>query len=283
MIGIVDPSVYFSELGFPYTTYMSLVNEFPKVKFEDATDILDEARAIKSPAEIKCLEIGCEVAETVIQAIVDTAKVGTTDNEVRAKIMDTLLQNGCETLNLLLYRSGKYINHAGQGGYAERGSAKGLEPGDMILTEFDAKYLGYQAQFNQPFSVSEPSKEWKQIFNIALESFNNGFKALKPGITTGELDEAFIAPIREAGYTYLNPHFHGLGLSLEEPVSSFPYQPAFEPNTSFVMKAGMVLEFESHVVTSDEEKGLTLGCPVLVTETGCRLLTKNWKPELRIS
>lgn len=281
-IGMVESSEYYTEMGFPYATYMSLVNDFPKAKFEKATDILDRIRMIKSAAEIRCFELGCEVGERVIQAIVDTARAGASRNEIRAKIMDTLLRNGCETYNLLIYGVGTEINHAGQGGHAERGGQKVPEHGDMILAEFDAKYQGYQAQFNQPFVVREPSKEWQRIFDVALESFNNGLKTLRAGITVGEFDEAFLSPIREAGYTYMYPHFHGLGLALEEPIGSFPIQPAYKPNTSFRLEAGMVFEFEPHVVTPDGKKGLSLGCPVVVTETGCRLISKNWQPELKI-
>jgi Xaa-Pro aminopeptidase len=49
------------------------------------------------------------------------------------------------------------------------------------------------------------------------------------------------------------------------------------------MQPGMVVEFEPHVVRRDFKKGAGLGSPVLVTETGCRLLSKDWKPEVRIA
>ncbi|MDP2646359.1 MAG: hypothetical protein Q8P24_15585 [Desulfobacterales bacterium] len=41
----------------------------------------------------------------------------------------------------------------------------------------------------------------------------------------------------------------------------------------------MVIEFEPKVMTPDRKKGVNLGCPVVVTETGCRVLNKTWKPE----
>ena len=66
-----------------------------------------------------------------------------------------------------------------------------LEDGDIILTEFDASYLGYAPQFNQPFPVGEQDKEWQDIFIVAIVAFNNGFRTLKPGITVGELGQAF--------------------------------------------------------------------------------------------
>jgi Xaa-Pro aminopeptidase len=283
-IGVVGLSGYHGEVGFPYTTYVSLVSALPKASLVDATDILVSARRIKSPAEITCLEIGCEVAEKVIQAVVDTARVGVKDYEIRAKMMDTLYRNGCEPCSMILYYQGKdVLLHAGQtGAYVEPPSSKTLEPGDVILTEFDATYYGYKAQFNQPFIAGEPSKEWVKIFDVAVEAFNMGLKTLRPGITLGQLDEAFQGPIREAGYVIANPAFHGIGLTLEEPLGSYPRQTTYKPDTAFTFQTNMVLEFEPHPVTPDLKKSVHLGCPVLVTETGCRLLTKSWKPECKI-
>jgi Xaa-Pro dipeptidase len=248
--------------------------------FEDATDLVEEARRIKSPAEIRCLELACEIGEKAIQAVIDTAKVGVSDFDIKAKMMDTRFRNGGDFFSMIILSSGKEITHGGQREF--QSPARALEHGDLILTEFDGKYCGYWAQFNQPFSVGEPDKEWRKIAKVAIESFNNGFKTLKPGITAGELDEAFQSIIKKAGYISTNPPFHGLGLDLEMPMGTYPMQTLHKPPSTSAIEAGMVLEFEPSVVTMDKKRGLTLGSPVLVTETGCRLLSKSWKPELLI-
>jgi Xaa-Pro dipeptidase len=282
-IGVVGLSGYDGEMGFPHTTYAAITSNFPGAQFEDATDILTEARIIKGAAEIRCLELGCEIGEKVIQVVVETAKAGIKDSEVRARVMDTLFREGCEPDSMFLYHSGREILHAGQGGQLKPPGSRTLAPGDIILTELDAAYLGYVAQYNQPFSIGQPDQEWKEIFRVAAEAFNQGMKALKPGVTTGELYQAMLSPIREAGYASTNPAFHGLGLGLEDPVSLFPAQTGYKPDTSLRMEPGMVVEFEPHVVRRDFKKGASLGSPVLVTEIGCRLLSKSWKPEVRIA
>ena len=201
------------------------------------------------------------------------------DYEVRLKIMDSLFLNGCEPQSLILYHSGEEGVHAAQGGWGGPPGEKQLEEGEVILIEFDPKYLGYRAQFNQPFHVGQPQKEWFDLFRVAEESFYNGLKVLKPGITSGELDEAFMSPIKKTGYIVRNPAFHGMALSLEMPMGIFSGQPGYKPDNSFLIKPGMVLEFEPHVVSRDEKKGIHIGSPVLVTQEGCRLLTKGWEPE----
>jgi Xaa-Pro aminopeptidase len=148
--------------------------------------------------------------------------------------------------------------------------------------EFDARYFGYFAQFNQSFAIGEPDKEWRDIFDVSVKSFHSGLKALRPGITSGELDEAFSAPISSSGFKVRNPAFHGLGLYLEMPMGTYPGQPEYKPDPSFVIQPNMVLEFEPHVESPDGKKGIHMGSPVLVTETGYRILTKGWNPEFII-
>jgi Xaa-Pro dipeptidase len=130
--------------------------------------------------------------------------------------------------------------------------------------------------------LGEPSKAWQEIFNVAIESVNNALDILKPGITVGELNDAFLPPIKKAGYKQWTPNFHGVGLAIEEPFSGFPGQPDYQPNTARIIEPGMVLEFEPSVIGPDFKMGTTLGSPVLVTDTGYRLLSKNWKPEVKI-
>ncbi len=280
-IGLVGLSGYYGEMGFPHTAFVALTKELPGAHFEDATDLVEEVRKIKSAEEIRCFEIGCAAANKVFDTVAATARIGASDNDVQSQILDTLLKNGCDAESMVMYCSGKRVVHAGQG-QALQGTVKLLEKNDIMLTEFDAKFLGYKAQHNQPFSVGRPGKEWTRLFSVAAEAFENAFRLLKPGLTAGELDDAFLAPVQKTGFTRENPAYHGLGLSLEEPIGSFPMQPSYRLDRGMVLKAGMVLEFEPHVVTADMKKGLHLGCPVLVTRTGCRLLNKAWQPELRI-
>lgn len=281
-IGLVGLSGYYGQMDFPYACYQGLTKELPKAYFEDATDVVEDNRRIKSDAEIKCFEIGCEIANKIIQIIKDTAKPGVGDYEVRAAIMDCCFRNGGEPDSMLLYYSGKEVSHAGQGGYLQSPGTRQLEAGDIILTEFDAKYQGYMAQHNQPFSLGQPDKEWSKLISVNTESLEKGLQILKPGITAGELDAALLSPVKKNGLTWRNPPLHGLGLSLEEPLGSFPAQPLYKTPVSLVIEEGMVIEIETHVVTSDGKKGLHCGCPILVTKTGYRVLNKSWKPELKI-
>ncbi len=280
-IGIISFIGNDAESGFPYATFMALKEGLPGAQFQDAADILNDARRIKSDGEIRCLELGCAAASEAIQAVIDTARAGVRDGEVVAKILEALTWNGCETDALFLYGSGKEYVDAGKGVFIFPRYLRLLEKGDIIHMEFDAKYNGYVAQHNQMFAVGKPSKEWLEITKVDVMAYENGLKALKPGTTLGELNKAFLSVIMDAGYVNERPGFHGLGLSTERPPGGGPAGSPCVPSDSFKILPGMVLELEPHTMTKDKKFNATLGGPVLVTETGCRPLNKK-KIELRI-
>jgi Xaa-Pro aminopeptidase len=280
-IGIISYKGIDAEEGFPYATFMALKEGLPEAQFQDAVDILDDTRRIKSDAEIRCLELGCEAANEATKAILATARAGVRNCEVVAKILEALTRNGCETDSLFLYGSGKEYVDSGKGVFLYPRYLRTLEKGDIIHMEYDAKYNGYTAQQNQMFAVGKPSKEWLDITKVDVMAYENGLKVLKPGVTLGELNKAFLSVIMDAGYVNERPGFHGLGLSTERPPGGGVAGAPCVPSDSFKMLPGMVLELEPHTMSKDRKYNATLGCPVLVTETGNRPLNKA-KVELRI-
>lgn len=280
-LGIVSFIGDDAEEGFPYATFMALKEGLPGAQFQDATDILNDARRIKSDGEIHCLELGCAAASEAMRAVIDTARPGVRDCEVVAKILETLTRNGCETDSLFLYGSGKEYVDAGKGVFIYPRYLRLIEKGDIIHMEFDAKYNGYVAQHNQMFAVGKPSKEWLEITKVDAVAYENGLNVLKPGVTLGELNKAFLSVIMDAGYVNERPGFHGLGLSTERPPGAGAAGSSCVPSDSFQILPGMVLELEPHTMSKDRKYNATLGCPVLVTETGCRPLNKA-KIELRL-
>jgi Xaa-Pro aminopeptidase len=84
-------------------------------------------------------------------------------------------------------------------------------------------------------------------------------------------------PIADAGLTFGNPAFHGLGLGIESPMGTYP-RGNHKADPTAVIEEGMVLELEPHPITHDFRRGASVGCPVLVTADGCRVLPDWWSP-----
>ncbi len=280
VIGIVSSDRYWREYGFPHHTYLELTSALKDAKFVETSDLLEEIRLVKSPAEIQCLENAAAIGAEVIDTIRKSAKVGGDHREVKKRAMDTLYELGAEPGKMFLYSFGDSITHGGvKAFFVDIPGRKEIKANEVILTEFSIYFQGYEAQYNQPFVAGRPSKEWQAVFNACSEAYDRGYKALKPGIKAGELEDVCLAPILKAGYTYSNPMFHGLGFALEQPIGTIPWQPLHVLDRLFMLRKDIVLEIEPHAMTSDLKYGMSLGDTVVVTDSGCRRLGKKTVPE----
>lgn len=279
-IGFVSADEYWKGFGMPHSTHAELSSLLKKAKFSDASRLVESARLVKSEPEIACLERASRVGVEVIDTIRNCAKPGADHRMVKRRCIDVMYDNGCEIGHMFLYSFGDNITHGGVNtGFVDTPGPKIVKQDEVILTEFAVRHLGYEAQYNQPFVAGRPSKEWQRAFDACFEAYEAGFGALKPGLTSGELDDMMQSPILRAGFTFENPMFHGLGLAIEQPMAAMPLHPLYVPDRSFVFKKDMVLELEPHAMTANKSLGLSLGDTVVVTDSGCRRLGKESKPE----
>jgi len=176
---------------------------------------------------------------------------------------------------MLIWDSGPSPIHPGK-----LATSRELRTGDIIINEISPKIAGYFAHPHQPVAIGKPSDENIKMFSVVKESFDNGMKVLKPGISLGELDDALGEPIKESGYIWHHPLFHGLGLSIPEYPegsiwASLDYLTPIRPSSETKVKPGMVLAIEPVVTARDFSKSMPLSDTVIVTETGAHRLSKR--------
>ncbi|PZN02180.1 MAG: hypothetical protein DIU76_10750 [Bacillota bacterium] len=270
-------SGYEGDLSFPAQIHRRMTERFPNASIVDAAPILERVRRIKTDYEIECFRSGCKVGLDAIEAVATLARPGVSDLDVKAELMRSLFRGGCDSHTLLLFHSGSRSVHGAMGGSLPAPKGRILEDGDVINSEFDARFEGYCAQFNQPFFVGKVDEAWEQVAATAAECFAGGLDALKPGLSAGELQALMKAPALARGYQVLGPMFHGLGLSFERPIAQTALGTSFDEDLDIVLEPGMVLELEPHVVAKDFSRGCSLGCPVLITPEGCQPLAEGWQ------
>jgi len=271
-------SGYEGDLNFPMQIERSISRDLPEARIVDAAPILAGVRRIKTDFEIERFRAGCQAGMRAIAAVAELARPGVDDLNVKAELMSTLFRAGCASHTLLLFHSGSRSIHGAMGGSLPAPKGRILQEGDVINTEFDAMFEGYCAQFNQPFFIGKVDDAWQDVAAIGAECFHVGIDALKPGLSAGELQASMRAPVVAAGHQALGPMFHGLGLSFEPPVAETSLGTSFGEDLEIIFEPGMVVELEPHVVAKDFSRGCSIGCPVLVTETGCEPLVEGWQP-----
>jgi Xaa-Pro aminopeptidase len=147
-------------------------------------------------------------------------------------------------------------------------SNRKLAPGDFILLDFGAAYDGYKADTTRMAVVGPPSEQQREMHQVVLDAHDAAIAAVRPGVTTGDVDAAARDVIERAGYgeRFFHRVGHGLGLEGHE-------DPSLDPGSRTVLEPGMVFTVEPGVYIPGFG-GVRIEDDVAVTADGCRLLTR---------
>ena len=185
---------------------------FPKAQFENATELLQDARSIKGPEEIACVERAAAILDKVVEAILAKAKPGVMENEMVATIWYTIIANGGDYPSMTHWGAGVGVPWA-----SRIAPHRPLQAGDMINTELEAKYGGYIAQTVQAACLGKISPELERSFDVSVEVFDELVKFMKPGISFREVVRVYQRLVRDSGHTPKGMLLHGRGIGEDRP------------------------------------------------------------------
>ena len=147
-----------------------------------------------------------------------------------------------------------------------------FKEGDIILIDFCAYYRHYWSDITRCLfigHIGDPKLE--EIYNIAKGANLAAIAAVRPGVAAKDIDKAARDYITNAGYGefFLHRTGHGLGLSVHE-------EPYITPVNSLILEEGMTFTIEPGIYLAGIG-GVRVEDDILVTNDGCRVLTKTSK------
>jgi len=147
-------------------------------------------------------------------------------------------------------------------------SSRKLARGDFVLLDFGAAWAGYKADSTRMAVVGDPSARQREIHAVVLRAHDAAIAAVRPGVSTGDVDAAARRVIEDAGYgkEFFHRVGHGIGLEGHE-------DPSLDPGSRTVLEPGMVFTVEPGVYIPGFG-GVRIEDDVVVTDDGCRVLTK---------
>lgn len=227
----------------------------------DVTQVLDDLRLVKSPAEIDYLRRAAHVADLGVTAGLNTIREGVRDTEVMAAIQHATALNGGE------FPAYPFLVDA-RGTLHGTPTGKILRPGDTIYMEVSGVVRRYHCNLSRTAIIGEPPARTAEIYKVAKHALDEATAAMVPGATVGELVE-LVAKLH-AGYE--RNTWGRFGFSME-----IAYPPIWIGGLSLmkgddhVLEPGMVITMEPGLSYAD---GVTIGIGdnVLVTEHGPEVL-----------
>ncbi len=220
-------------------------------------------RLIKHEDEIEKLVRAAAITDAAGEEVISRLHAGMTEVDVALMIASAIGDLGGTLSFSTLVQSGpnSALPHL-------EPSSRKLAPGDFVLLDFGAAFGGYKADTTRMVVVGEPSARHSEIHALVLEAHDAAIDAVRPGITTGDVDAAARRIIDTAGYgeRFFHRVGHGLGLEAHE-------NPSLDPGSQTVLEAGMVFTIEPGIYFPGWG-GVRIEDDVVVEEGGCRVLTK---------
>ena len=198
----------------PWGTFEKIRAALPTVKFENATDLMQQVRSVKSAEEVVFIEKAAEIIGKALDALIEHVKVGVRENELIAEMLREIVYQGGEPITMMLFGTG-----GPEVPWAQRVfTTRELKAGDLINTEVEGKYAGYIAQALQPISLGPKPQQLEKIFAETKIIFDRMLKILKPGVTFGEVVQFYQDEVQAAGYEPDGALMHGRGLGEDAPM-----------------------------------------------------------------
>jgi len=253
----------------PASLFPVVQKALPNVMLVPLDGKIESLRAVKSAGEIdhilNALKL-CDLAQVETERQI---RPGVTELEVWGALKARLeLEAGGRVPVLADLVAGKRTAEIGglPGGYI-------LQEGDPVLADIVPRSGGYWGDNSGIHFTGEASTELKKVYSVVLETLRVGIKAVKPGLKACDLDNLLRSFIRERGYPVYPHHSgHGIGTSYHEEPRIVPYNP-------IQLQPGMVIALEPGIYLPDIG-GVRLENVVLVTESGCKLLTHHLDNQL---
>ena len=234
----------------PAVAFASRMRErFFGFSVQDATPILHELRQTKTPFEQDILRRSVEISSEAHRAGMRAAAPGKFEYEVEAAIEETYLRNGA--------MSWGYPSIVGSGPNATilhyRSSRRRMESGDLLLVDAAANFEGYTGDITRTYPVNGTfTPEQRAIYEVVLAAQEAGMRAVKPGVTFAEVQEACEEVIRaglfklglitdEAGAQFKVWSTHGFLHFIGMDVHDVGTTREIHPGMAFVIEPGIYI------------------------------------------
>lgn len=255
------------ELGFEdevsVAYYTAMQSIFEDVHLVPTKDVVMQLRMIKDEQEIATIQRACQISDQAFLDALDFIKPGKTELEVANFLDFRMREMGSEAVSFDTIAASGYRSAMPHG----RASNKVIEAGDALTLDFGCIYDHYVSDMTRTIYIGSVSDEEAEIYHTVLEANQALIAAAKAGMEYREFDGVPRRVIETAGY---GPYFtHGIGHGMGLDVHEIPY---FSQAATATIQSGMVLTDEPGIYL-EGKYGVRIEDDLLITETGCKILT----------
>jgi Xaa-Pro aminopeptidase len=242
-------------------------------RFRPLSGAIERQRMIKDAVEIALLRQAVHLGSTLFSPLLETICPGVPETTVAAKLEYAARLAGAEGMSF------ESIIAAGPRSALPHGRASSTpHPRQgLVVLDFGVILAGYCSDMTRTVAVGKLSAKEQGWYDAVLEAQLAGIAAVRPGVTAGDIDQASRKVLKKHKLAKYFTHStgHGVGLEIHEP-------PRLAAGETTVLEPGMVLTIEPGVYIPGQG-GVRIEDMILVTETGCEVLTPTTKELLTVA
>ncbi len=250
-----------------YQLYSLFHEKWPDINVRPEEKLTASLRVIKDDGEVRAIQQSVDLADQAFQYILGELKPGLREKDIELKLEYFMRSAGAKGSAFDI------IVASGERGALPHGVAsdKEMKQGEMVTMDFGCILHGYCSDITRTVFLGKAGKREKEIYRLVQEGQKMGVAAVRPGIRGEEADDVVRDFFAAAGH---KAHFghglgHGVGMEVHE-------APRLAPGAKEVLQPGMVVTVEPGIYIQGFG-GVRIEDMVLVTEEGCRILTKSSK------
>ena len=229
--------------------------------------LVERLREVKDEGEVALIEAAADCADAALAALLPMLHEGPTEAEFALALDSEMRRQGAAGPSF------DTIVASGPNGAKphHRPSGRRIGKGELVVLDFGALMDGYCSDMTRTVSVGEPDELSRRMWDVVREAQAAGVAAVSSSTPAVDVDTACRAVIGEAGWgdKFVHGTGHGVGLDIHE-------APAVGSTSADTLAAGNVVTVEPGVYLP-EHGGVRIEDTVVVTEDGCRALTKSPK------
>jgi Xaa-Pro dipeptidase len=245
----------------------------------DGQQVFLEARKIKTPDEIALLAQACSMVDAAYEELYGFLRPGVRENECVALVSKVLYELGSEYVEGVNAISGERCSP-----HPHVYSDRLIRPGDPAFFDILHSHLGYRTCYYRTFAVGSASAAQRDAYVRCREYMDQAIALVRPGATTADIVSVW-PRAQDFGFANEEAAFalqygHGVGLSIwEKPIFSRLVS-LDHPET---LEEGMLFALETYWPADDGWSAARIEEEVVVTATGCEVITKFPAEELLVA
>ena len=249
--------------------YANLIQQ--GVEVLEGQRLTEHARSIKNENEVRAMRCAIHACEMAVDEMRLAMRPGVSENEMWAALHAGNIKRGGEWIETRILSSGPRTNP-----WFQECGPRIMQEGDMMAFDTDLiGTYGYCCDISRSWIVGDvaPTDEQRALYRVAHDHVMTNIDLIRPGMNFAEMTaKAHRLPEAYRAQRY-GVIAHGVGLCDEYPCVRYPedveahgYEGCFAP--------GMTLCVEAYVGAVGGREGVKLEEQVLVTETGCEVLSR---------